>query len=289
VGKRAVLSGVLALAALSVGGWMVASAGSSLRASDAAATSSYLHARHTLEHGRGADLSRTRAAVEMFVVAASRECSGAMRRAPHIHAFGALNAEALDGLIVVMQRTNRDVIASFGHSVSNVSWSDSRLTRGVKQLANREAATASLTPPAVCRDITAWARGRYRQVPRTTTRFLHDVSRASTAGATPALPEGLRAGLGNCRRVTPPGHGVICSGGNPGTSATSGREVLRLLARYEISNERRVAHRVQQLERSVEASEQGLFALAAARLSQGLGLDPAVLDVYVRSKLAVGR
>jgi hypothetical protein len=268
---------------------MVASAGPSIRAADAAATSSYLHARYTLEHGRGAALSSTRAAVDKFVAAASHGCPGAMRRAPRSRAFGALNGEALDDVVVIMERTNRDLVASFRHSVFNVRWRDSRLTREVRRLANREIASASLTPPALCRDIETWARGD-REVPRATTRFLHEVSSATMVGRTPQLREDLGGALRNCRRVAAPGHGVICSGASPSASGVSGRGVLRLLAKYEASDEKQLARGLRQLESSVEASEKGLYASAAPRLSQSLGLDPAVLNSYVPSaSLAGGR
>lgn len=63
--------------------------------------------------------------------------------------------------------------ARFARAVRRLRWSNAKLTRLLRSLANEEAAQSAIPPPELCSDMKSWVASGYTAVSAGTKQFLH--------------------------------------------------------------------------------------------------------------------
>jgi hypothetical protein len=158
------------------------------------------------------------------------QCPSAFVFAPRDTAFEELGEEMDDAQWYAGAVPVRSLAAAFGQAISNLSWSNHRLTRLVRSEAAEERAYVALVLPDVCSPIEAWKASDYSELSPSVGDFITHVEQIESAS-----------------------FGLI----------------MHLLRRYEGAAERRVAEHVGRLEalagkRLATASESTWRKLEAA-------------------------
>src|SRR4029077_10486792 len=239
------------------------SQGGSLRPQDATATREYVDARYALSTAIVHDFFRSQAAVRTFVSDARANCPGIMIGVPHGSAFGELDFEALTLPLSVIDQTDRVATRDFAKLVGRLNWSDGRLTALVHQLASKEITTADITSLDLCRELRRWVAGTHVVAPPASRRYLHKMRTAISLGA--------KINVAN----VPPRIKAL-----PIYEST-GRTMWQMITRFADRDTKSKAAKTQELESRIEVSLGTLYASASRQLSRDLGLDPAVLRIFL--------
>lgn len=209
---------------------------------DRATTREYLHATYAYERRAYAELAAIVAAIETRANEIARECPSALTYSPRDTAFEALGEEAELSALYAGMAPVRGSMLHLAQAIRRLRWSDRRLTRLVRAQAAAEHATATLALPDLCADIAAWKASAYATLPHGSASFLARVRAIESA----------------------------LSGTTPEESTEA--EIRRLLRPYESPSQRRIAKRVERLERRIDRRLAAAVTVARKKLAAALGV-----------------
>jgi hypothetical protein len=143
---------------------------------DIAATRDYIAADYALVHTARVNLKTGEAALESLRQTLSAECPKAAAASPENEAAEHLSNEVVGAMGVVFIRSDVPAVTAFAEAVTELHWSDGKLTRKVGVYADKLKALAALQEPDVCGDVRAWAASGYKTLQPTTMLFDHEYS-----------------------------------------------------------------------------------------------------------------
>ncbi|HEV2973831.1 MAG TPA: hypothetical protein VGX69_02410 [Solirubrobacteraceae bacterium] len=212
---------------------------------DVAATRAYLRASYAYERSVNREAARGEAAVNARANQIAGECPSTLTYAPRDEAFGEVGEEigaTLTTLYWVGAPTLRAPTLRLVSEITDLRWSDRRLTRLVHAEAAEERASTTIALPDVCADIAGWKGTAYATLPPEAMRFLarmRVIESLSFVGFTEESREAI---------------------------------ILRLLRRYEGSSEQADARRLDRLEVRVGARAEATEVAAQTKLAAALGV-----------------
>ncbi len=212
---------------------------------DVAATRAYLRASAVFAREASAELGARVAALEARASAIAGECPSVLTFAPRDEAFGELSGEVVIGVGYASAVPVRSLLLRESREIGHLRWSNARLTRLVRFQAAEERGVSTLALPDVCADIAAWKASAYAVLPKSVGAFL---------ARSEAIEAELFVGSSEELRET---------------------VILRLLKPYESPAERRMATRVERVEK--RAGDRVSSAVSAARVKLEGALGASVL------------
>jgi hypothetical protein len=193
--------------------------GASAEAHDAQATGAYLHALEAYVPVTAFAVGEELAAMEVRESEVARQCPSALTYAPRDAAFEELGEELSTAQWYAGVAPIRSSLLRMANAIEHLSWSEHRLTELVHEEAREELADAAVVLPDVCGEIEAWKASGFAVLPSGVSAFLDHVE-AIEASSTVGISEEPREQL-----------------------------IARLLARYETPTGRKLAERLERLER----------------------------------------
>jgi hypothetical protein len=138
---------------------------------NAATTKEYIQADYTLAHTARVNMRTGEAAIESLRRTLVAECPKAAAASPENEAASALSNEVIGAMSVVFIRSDVPAVTTFAETVTQLHWSNPKLTRKVDVYATKFRTLAALELPDVCGDVRAWAASGYKTLPTSTTQF----------------------------------------------------------------------------------------------------------------------
>lgn len=242
----------------------------------------YLRARDVLEQDIHVDMPAILRAAEDASRILSRRCAGVMAEAPRNFAFGALNTDALWTPWEAMWRTQRSMAVRFVKATKDIAWHDAAFAELTRAVSREEVGKATLTPSGACAEMRAWRASGYKRRPERASSHLERIAEILTIG-TQAVA-GLGGGAGSkhehCVAVRP---GITrCS--SEAEAVTAPETVVRRLAQHGGIRARSMARRIVALERGIAHAEHDAYVRAGKRMTDAIGLDPAILRLVGLAK-----
>jgi hypothetical protein len=208
------------------------------------ATRAYLRIVVEQQRVENADVGMGVPAVQALERQIAGECPGALAYAPRDVAYEELGAEVAYALSVAIDDALVPRAQGLGQerAVDDLSWSNRKLTRLVRDQEVEDRAFATDVPPNLCAQIAAWRESAYAASPESISRFLAEMG---------ASERELFVGP----REEP-----------------RGKVIARLLETYEHPAERRLAKRILDGERQIGSRLAATVNDAERRLATALGV-----------------
>ena len=157
------------------------------RSADVAATRAYIQADYALVHAARVNLATSEAAMQSLRRQIASECPGAAAGSPEDRDSEQLSNELVGAMTLAAIVPDVQAVARFVHTVKDLRWNDSALTRRVSSYAVRLHTLSALPAPNVCADVRAWVQSRYQTLPASTIAFDSAYSKVEVAvGEVPA-------------------------------------------------------------------------------------------------------
>ena len=160
---------VLAAAA---GAAIALAAPAAAQASDASATSAYLSANYALVAAGHAHLGASIAAYRNVLTKVRHECPRAAAGSPQNPESTKLSNDIIGAMVLSAGKPDRPAIQTYLHAVKGLTWSNSSITRAVRNYAASLSKLYALSVPDVCADIRAWATSGFKSLPAKTVSFV---------------------------------------------------------------------------------------------------------------------
>lgn len=232
---------VVVLAALAFAS-LDASASASVSSGDVVATRAYLHASEVYAQAAYPGIGARVAAIEARGSEVARACPSALTYAPRDTAFEEVGEELGTSDWYAGVASVRSITLRVAEAIGHLRWSDRKLTRLVHAEAAEEQADLGLVLPDVCGQIAAWKASAYTTLPSSLSEFLTHVY-AIESGSTIDPSEESRETL-----------------------------IMHLLRRYEGTNERQLARRIERLEAKAHQRLVAGAVAAASKLAAAMGI-----------------
>jgi hypothetical protein len=168
------------------------------------------------------------------------ECPAALTYAPRDSGFKELTEATEMSVVYADVAPVRSATLRLANAISDLRWSNRRLTRLVHSLATAERASATLALPDICADISAWRASAYAILPTNVTEFIARVYK-------------IEAGAGS-------------------SEESLGTVIARLLKPYESSVERQTVKRTERLEERVDGRLTKVITVSRRKLAAALGV-----------------
>jgi hypothetical protein len=194
------------------------SALASVSVGDVVATRAYLRASEVYVQAAYPGVAARIAAIDARESEVAGACPSALTYAPRDTAFEEVGEELGASEWYAGVASVRSITLRLADVIGHLRWSDRKLTRLVRAQAAEERADVALVLPDVCGQIAAWKASAYSTLPSSVSGFLTHVE-AIEGGSTIGPSEESREAL-----------------------------IMRLLRRYEDTDERQLAKRIERLE-----------------------------------------
>jgi hypothetical protein len=205
-------------------------------------TGAYLQASYAFAQAELNDVQASAAAIVARANTIARECPSALTFAPRDAAFGEV-AEAI-GRSVWLANVGpaHSATLRFANRVAHLRWADRKLTQLVRAIAARERWVAIVALPKVCPAVAVWRKSAYTALPKAVGAFLSRQQAIESAAG--FSEESFEA------------------------------RIERQLRRYEDPGERRLAGKIERLERVSGRRLDTAQAAALHKLEAALGASP---------------
>lgn len=141
-------------------------------ARDVASTRTYLEATYRAMSAAVAAWPSVEANIHELDAQAHAECPGAGAGAPQSDAEQTLAHEALGGLWATAYRTEAGIVRAYVRSIGGLTWSNPRITRDDRRLAQGLREMIALQIPPLCDDIHAWSADGFGAMPTDVTTYV---------------------------------------------------------------------------------------------------------------------
>jgi hypothetical protein len=232
---------VVVLACLAFAG-LDTGASASVSTGDVVATRAYLRASEVYVQAEYPGAEARVAAIEARGSEVAGACPSALAYAPRDTAFEELGEELGTSDWYAGVASVRSVTLRVADAIGHLRWSDRQLTRLVHAEAAEERADVGLVLPDVCGQIAAWKASAYTTLPVSVIEFLTHVE-AIESGSTIGPSEESREAL-----------------------------IMHLLRRYEDTNERQLAERIERLEARAHKRLVAGATTAGSKLAEAMGI-----------------
>lgn len=209
---------------------------------DVVATRAYLHASEVYVQAAYPGVEARILAIEARGSEVAGGCPSALAYAPRDTAFEELGEEMGTSDWYAGVASVRSVTLRVADAIGHLRWSDRKLTRLVHAEAAEERADVGLVLPDVCGQIAAWKASAYTTLPSSVIEFLTHVE-AIESGSTVGPSEESREAL-----------------------------IMHLLQRYEDTNERKLAERIERLEAMAHKRLVAGTSAAESKLAAAMGI-----------------
>jgi hypothetical protein len=142
-----------------------------LGASDVATTEAYVRADYALVLTGHRNIPTAHARILALRQRLRSECPAVVAGSPQNEASEALTWELIGAMTIAGYQPGLAAATKFSRAVSKLSWSDSSLTRAVREYTRQGLAQVRTPPPDVCGDLRAWKASGYTALPATTIHF----------------------------------------------------------------------------------------------------------------------
>ena len=165
MGKRCVLlvTAVLALA--------LAPASALAGSGNAAATQTYVQANLKLVQSGVSKLGQGRVALKSAGRRIEGGCRNAALNSPQNPESTALSNEIIGAIVLPTLQTGKPDLLKFISAAGGLRWSNAKLTSAIRTYVGKLRVMATLAPPNVCADVTAWVASGYTTLTASTIQF----------------------------------------------------------------------------------------------------------------------
>jgi hypothetical protein len=139
---------------------------------DIASTHTYMQATYRAMSAGVAAWPAVEANIRKLDAQLHGECPTAGVGAPQSDAEQTLAHEGLGGLWATAYRTEAEIVRTYIHTIGALTWSNSRITRDDRRLAQGLREIVALQVPPLCADIHAWSLAGFGAMPADVTTYV---------------------------------------------------------------------------------------------------------------------